>query len=121
DRASEREKLYISAHYYEMVTGQVERAIEVYESWKETYPRDCTPRDNLSNRYTEMGQFEKALSNASESLRLNAKDAFAYQNAENAYEKLDRYDEAKAVAEQAIAQNADSIGVHEVLYEIAFI
>ena len=81
DRASEREKLYISAHYYEMVTGEQQRAIEVYESWKETYPRDCTPRDNLSNRYTEFGQFEKALSNANESLRLNPKDVFAYQNA----------------------------------------
>jgi tetratricopeptide (TPR) repeat protein len=121
ERASEREKLYISAHYYEMVTGQIERAIEVYESWKETYPRDCTPRDNLSNRYTEMGQFGKSLSNANESMRLNPKDVFAYQNAVNAYEKLDRYDEAKAVAEQAIAQNADSLGIHEVLYEIAFI
>jgi tetratricopeptide (TPR) repeat protein len=121
DRASEREKLYISAHYYEMVTGQAQRAIEVYESWKETYPRDCTPRDNLPNRYTEFGQFEKALSNANESLRLNPKDVFAYQNAAGAYQKLNRYDEAKAVAEQAIAQNADALGIHEVLYELSFI
>jgi serine/threonine protein kinase/tetratricopeptide (TPR) repeat protein len=121
DRASEREKLYISAHYYEMVTGEQQRAIEVYESWKETYPRDSTPRDNLSNRYNEFGQFEKSLTNANESLRLNPKDIFAYQNAVGAYEKLDRYDEAKAVAEQAIAQNADSMGIHESLYEIAFI
>jgi tetratricopeptide (TPR) repeat protein len=104
-----------------MVTGEQQRAIEVYESWKETYPRDCTPRENLSNRYTELGQFEKALSNANESLRLNPKDVFAYMNAAGAYEKLDRYDEAKAVAEQAIAQNADSMGIHESLYEIAFI
>jgi len=121
DRASEREKLYISAHYYEMVTGEQQRAIEVYESWKETYPRDVTPRENLSNRYSEFGQFEKALSNANESLRLNPKDVFAYQNAESAYEKLDRFDEAKAIADQSIAQHADSFGVHEVLYEIAFI
>jgi tetratricopeptide (TPR) repeat protein len=68
-----------------------------------------------------IGQYEKAVTNASEAMRLNAKDGFAYQNVESAYEKLDRYDEAKAVAEQAIAQNADSMGVHEVLYEIAFI
>jgi len=121
DRASEREKLYISAHYYEMVTGQSQRAIEVYESWKETYPRDCTPCDNLSNRYSELGQFEKALSNANESLRINPKDEFAYQNAASAYLKLGRYDEVKAVAEQAIAQNADSMGVHETLYELAFL
>jgi tetratricopeptide (TPR) repeat protein len=121
ERASEREKLYISAHYYEMVTGQGERAIEVYESWKETYPRDTVPRDNLALRYSTIGQYEKALANASEAMRLNAKDVFAYQNVSDAYEKLNRYDEAKAVAEQAIAQNADSIGVHVTLYDIAFI
>jgi tetratricopeptide (TPR) repeat protein len=121
ERASEREKLYISAHYYEMVTGQVERAIEVYESWKETYPRDSVPRDNLALRYSEIGQYEKALTNASDAMRLNAKDRFAYQNVARAYEVLGRYDEAKAVAEQAIAQNVDSLGVHGALYDIAFI
>jgi tetratricopeptide (TPR) repeat protein len=121
ERASEREKLYISGHYYEMVTGQIDKAIEVYESWKETYPRDTVPRDNVAIRYSEIGQYEKALTNASEEMRPDAKDRFAYQNAAVAYEKLDRYDEAKAVAEQAIAQNVDSMSVHWVLYDIAFI
>jgi len=121
ERASEREKLYISGHYYEMVTGQADRAIEVFESWKETYPRDTVPRDNVAIRYSEIGQYEKALTNASEAMRLDAKDRFAYQNAAVAYEKLDRYDDAKAVAEQAIAQNVDSFAVHAGLYDIAFI
>jgi tetratricopeptide (TPR) repeat protein len=121
ERASEREKSYISAHYYEAVTGQTERAIEVYESWKDTYPRDTLPRDNVALRYSELGQYEKALTNASDAMRLNAKDRFAYQNVASAYLGLGRYDEAKAVAEQAIAQNVDSFGVHAVLYGIAFI
>jgi tetratricopeptide (TPR) repeat protein/predicted Ser/Thr protein kinase len=121
ERASEREKLYISGHYYEYVTGQADRAIEVYESWKEIYPRDTVPRDNVALRYSEIGQYEKALTNASEAMRLDAKDRFAYQNVADTYEKLDRYDEAKAIAEQAIAQNVDSGVVHAGLYDIAFI
>jgi tetratricopeptide (TPR) repeat protein len=121
ERASEREKLYISAHYYEVVTGQIDKAIEVYESWKEAYPRDTLPRDNVALRYSAIGQYEKALTNASEAMRLNPKDLFAYQNVAEAYEKLDRYDEAKAIVEQAVAQNVDSEGVHTVLYDIAFI
>jgi tetratricopeptide (TPR) repeat protein len=121
ERASEREKLYISAHYYEVVTGQIDKAIEVYESWKETYPRDTVPRDNVAIRYGAIGQYEKALTNASEAMRLDAKDRFAYQDVAGAYEKLDRYDEAKAIAEQAIAQNVGSEGIHSVLYDIAFI
>jgi len=121
ERASEREKLYISAHYYEMVTGQIDKAIEVYESWKEAYPRDTVPLNNVALRYSMIGQYEKALTNASEALRLNPKDGFAYQNVSNAYQKLGRYDEAKAIAEQAIAQKADSDDVHALLYQIAFI
>ena len=121
ERASEREKLYISAHYYEVVTGQIDKAIEVYESWKETYPRDTVPRDNVALRYGVIGQYDKALANASEAMRLDAKDRFAYQDVAGAYEKLDRYDEAKAIAEQAIAQNVGSEGIHSVLYDIAFI
>jgi tetratricopeptide (TPR) repeat protein len=121
ERASEREKLYISAHYYEVVTGQIDKAIEVYESWKEAYPRDTVPRNNVALRYSVIGQYEKALTNASEAMRLDAKDRFAYQNVADAYQKLDRYDEAKAIAEQAIAQNVDSEEVHVVLYNIAFI
>ena len=121
ERASEREKLYISAHYYEVVTGQIDKAIEVYESWKEAYPRDTTPRDNVALRYSAIGQYEKALTNASEVMRLDAKDFYAYQNVAFAYQDLDRYDEAKAIAEQAIAQNVDTLPVHEALYAIAFI
>ena len=121
ERASEREKLYISAHYYEVVTGQIDKAIEVYESWEETYPRDTVPRDNVALRYGVIGQYDKALANASEAMRLDAKDRFAYQDVAGAYEKLDRYDEAKAIAEQAIAQNVGSEGIHSVLYDIAFI
>jgi tetratricopeptide (TPR) repeat protein len=121
ERASERERFYISAHYYEYVTGQIEKAIEVYQSWNETYPRDTIPLDNLALRYSELGQYEKALTNASEAMRLDAKDRFAYQDFAAAYKALNRYEEAKAIAEQAIAQNVDSIVVHMVLFDVAFI
>jgi tetratricopeptide (TPR) repeat protein len=121
ERASEREKLYISAHYFEMVTGQIDKAIEVYESWKEIYPRDTLPRFNVALQYMGIGQYEKALTNASEAMRLDPKSVAPNGALAFAYEELDRYDEAKAVAEQAIAQNVDSIIVHMVLYEIAFI
>ena len=71
DRASEREKLYISAHYYSEVTREVDKALAIYEQWKLTYPRDSVPWDNLALGYEATGQPEKSLSNASEALRLN--------------------------------------------------
>ncbi len=119
-RASERERFYISAHYYESVTGETEKAIQTYEQWKQTYPRGTVAYDNLAIRYSEIGQHEKALSNASEAIRLDPKDHFAYQNLAAAYLALNRFDEAKAVAERASAQGLDSFSTHFALYQIAF-
>ncbi len=100
DRASEREKFYISGHYYGTVTRQVDESIRILDQWKQTYPRDAVPRDNLSLAYSSIGQHEKSLSNALEGLQLDPKDPFAYQNAAAAYQYLGRYDEARTIVEQ---------------------
>jgi eukaryotic-like serine/threonine-protein kinase len=121
ERVSEREKSYISAHHYDEDTREVDKAIEVYEQWKETYPRDTVPWDNLSLRYEAIGQHEKALANASEAMRLDPKDSYAYQNVAEDYERLNRYDEAKAVVEKTIAQGMKVDSSRFTLYEIAFI
>ena len=121
ERASEREKFYILSHYYGEGTGQIEKAIEIYEQWIRTYPRDTIPYDNLALAYSNIGQHEKALNAASEALRLDPKDSYAYQNVAAAYLNLNRIEEAKAVAEQASAQKADSSSTHSMLLDIAFI
>jgi eukaryotic-like serine/threonine-protein kinase len=121
ERASERERFYIAAHHYDEDTREVDKAIEVYEEWKKTYPRDTVPWDNLSLRYQAIGQHEKALANASEAMRLDQKDPYAYQNVAEDYERLNRYDEAKAVVEKAIAQGVNVDTSRLTLFEIAFI
>ncbi len=121
DRASEREKFYISSHYYDTGRRQLEKGVEIYEQWKQTYPRDSVPRDNLALAYESMGQHEKAVANASEAIRLDPKDRYAYQNLASGYQFLGRYDEAKAVAEQAISQKVEPWTIHLILYSLAFI
>ncbi|MGC2181841.1 MAG: protein kinase, partial [Terriglobales bacterium] len=120
DRASEREKLYISAHYYSEVTREVDKALAIYEQWKQTYPRDSVPWDNLALGYEATGHPEKSLANASEALRLNPKDRFAYANVGDAYENLGRFDEAHTVIEQAAAQGLGSPSDAFSLYTMAF-
>ncbi len=120
ERLSELERLYITSHYYRNVTGEVEKAIESYELWKRTYPRDFTPRNNLAVSYLEIGQFEKALAEAQEALRLQPDSAFPYDNVASAYMAMDRFDEAKAIYEQALARNIDSVGVRETLFQVAY-
>jgi serine/threonine protein kinase/tetratricopeptide (TPR) repeat protein len=120
ERASERERLYISSHYYDIVTKDLDKAIEVYEQWTQTYPHDTTPRDNLALRYQAIGQQEKALAVSSEAMRLDPKDVYAYQNSADAYERLNRFDEARAVAEKGVAQNMGR-SLHFTLLELAII
>jgi len=116
DRASERERLYISSHYYDLVTQDLDKALEVYQQWVQTYPRETTPRDNLSLRYEAIGQFDKALDNSSEALRMDPKDGYGIQNIADTYERLNRFDEARAIAEKA---NSHPWSVNFTLYDLA--
>jgi eukaryotic-like serine/threonine-protein kinase len=120
ERASERERFYISSHYYGTFRKQADKYIDTLEEWIRAYPRDGVAQDNLALEEQELGQQEKALANASEGLRLNPKDAYAYQNVAASYQYLNRYDEAKAVAEQAMAQKIDPWSLHMTLYWDAF-
>ena len=121
DRASDRERLYISAHYYEEIARDVNKTVETYEEWKKIYPRDTVPLDNLSLMYYEIGQCDKALANASAAYRLDPKETFASANMANAYRGLNRYDEAKAVLAKADAEHIFPNGAPSFdLYPIAF-
>ena len=120
DRTSEREKLYIQAHYYTEVTIEPEKALQVYAQWRQTYPRDTTPYVNAALAYSELGQPDKALDMASQAHRINPRDRYAYDNMAGAYEALNRFDEAKSIAEQAVAEKADGSAVHFVLTDLAY-
>ncbi len=120
DRASEREKFYIQAHYFTEVTLDPEKALEVYAEWRQVYPRDTTPYDNAALAYSALAQPEKALDLASQAHRINPHDAYAYDNMAEAYEALNRFDEAKSIADEAIADKFDGIAVHFVLTDLAY-
>jgi eukaryotic-like serine/threonine-protein kinase len=120
ERASEREKLYISAHYYES-TGELGKAADIYEQWKQAYPRDNVPSDNLALLYGAIGEQDKSLTNALGAMQIDSKDVFAFQNVAGAYMALGRFDEARAIDEQAIAQKTDSFSTKLIDYNLAFI
>jgi eukaryotic-like serine/threonine-protein kinase len=119
ERVTEREKFYISAHYFDIATGQIDKAIEIYQLWIQTYPRDLIPHDNLSLQYSTVGQYDKALAAGLESHRLDPKDVYAYQNLSSAYLGLNRFDEAKVIIGEGLAQHLDTFLFHLQLYVVA--
>jgi serine/threonine protein kinase/tetratricopeptide (TPR) repeat protein len=120
DRASERERFYIEAHYYDEVTIDLEKAIAVYAQWSQTYPRDTAPYSNAALASAALGRHEKALEFASEGHRVDPQDGYSYDNLASAYEALNRFDEAKSIAEEAVAKKVDGSGIHFVLLDLAY-
>ena len=119
DRASERERLYITAHYYSD-TGQLEKGIAAYELYKQTYPRDGIPYNNLAAIYMPLGQFERALQNAHEAMRLDPGLASGYLNTAAAYAALGRLDEAKATIAVASQRKLGGSSAHIFLAIVAW-
>src|SRR5688572_14001462 len=121
ERVSERERFYISARYYVDVLDDGDRAIEVLELWKQTYPRDFVPRTNLAARYTAIGQHERALEEAREGVRLNPDAGVAYASVAHSAICLDRYQDARAAIDQAQARKLEPPYSRYMLYGIAFL
>jgi tetratricopeptide (TPR) repeat protein len=121
ERVTEREKFYISARYYVDVLGDGDKAIEVQELWKQTYPRDFVPRTNLAARYSAIGQYERALEEAREGVRLNPDAGVAYAGVAHSFICLGRYRDARAAIEQALARKLEPPYGRYMLYGISFL
>jgi len=119
DRASEREKLYIMSHYY-ADAGQLDKGITALEMYKQTYPRDSIPSNNLSSIYLQLGQFENAMQNARLSIDTDPSSVSGYENLAAAYMGLGRLDEAKATLNQAFQHNLNLPILHIQLATLAW-
>src|SRR3984885_5026165 len=120
-RVSEWEKFYIESHYYHFVTGDLEKAREVYELWAQIYPREMVPPLNLGVIYQTLGQHEKSLTEFRQALRLSRSDSLNFANLVLGYIHLKRLDEARATAAEALSKNLDSADLRNDLYELAFL
>lgn len=119
-RTSENEKLSIEVLYYEFDANDLEKAAETAELWKQTFPRSWQPYHSLSDIYFGSGQFEKAVENGREAVRLNPNFAAAYTNPAGALVRLNRFAEAKELYRQAMANNLDHLAYHFFLFWIGY-
>jgi eukaryotic-like serine/threonine-protein kinase len=121
ERASELEKLYISSHYYEIASGEIDKSTEVYQLWKRTYPRDSIPTNNLAVDNSWMGKYDQALGYAQETMRLDPNSAFSYGVLGGAYIGLNRFAEAKAIRQKEVELKLDAMNSHTDLYVLDFL
>ncbi len=94
------ERFSIEAFYYYFYTGELEKAAQTYELWQQTYPRDDLPYRELGILSGRLGNWNKAVEEHREALRLEPNDVFNYGNLAFDYTALNRLDEAEAVYKQ---------------------
>ena len=121
DRTTEVEKFYITDKYYNNVLSDLRNTIENYLLWIQTYPRDWSPRNNVSVAYLSQGDFQKAAEQAREALRLQTDDVLPYVNLIEAYGKLNQLEDAKAVYQQAADRKLDSAALREGRFLVAYL
>jgi tetratricopeptide (TPR) repeat protein len=121
EKVSERERFGIEGFYYFYVTGELEKAAQTFELWQQTYPRNEMPYGDLGVISATQGNYEKALSEYSESLRLEPNSVVSYGNLGNAYVNLNRLDEAEAVYKQADERKLQNEALLAGRYLLAFL
>ncbi|HEY6946675.1 MAG TPA: winged helix-turn-helix domain-containing protein [Candidatus Acidoferrum sp.] len=116
---SEREKLLIEENYYDSVTGDLVKARRSAEVGAQTYPRDPGFLVSLILDSRALGQYEAALKEGLELLRLSPHNSSGYRFLASTYLCLNRVEEAETTVKEAHAKGLDSRLAPD-LYGIAF-
>jgi serine/threonine protein kinase len=120
EKVSERERFSIESHYYMTTTGELEKAVRVFEQWQQTYPRDYLPYVDLGFVSACMGNLQRSLQQSLEAMRLEPNDENNYVNLGGTYMASNRLDDAEAVFKQADERHLEGEQMLQYRYQLAF-
>jgi eukaryotic-like serine/threonine-protein kinase len=120
DRVSDREQYRISSLYFDDATSEEEKAIEGYELWAKSYPRDFVPLGNLGVIYANLGQYDKSIAEAEAAQRLES-TRIGYGNLASFYIAVNRLKDARQTIQDAQQKNFDGLVLRSDLYSLAFL
>jgi len=121
EHTTEREKLLITSYYYQDVTGELDKAAQVYRDWIESYPRDLIAYGSLAILYLQQGEIEKSIETNKQFLQLSLDNVVAYENLAQALLAAQRFDEARKTLNDAQARNLDDLDIHVYKYVLGFV
>jgi eukaryotic-like serine/threonine-protein kinase len=122
DRASDRERFFITAMYDRQVTGNLEKAHQTLALWAQTYPREVVPPSLLSGFATQgLGKYEESIEAARKSITLDPDVTPAYINLAYSYFYLDRMGEAENILQRALERKLEIPELFLLRYYLAFL
>ena len=92
---SERERLYLTGHYQEVVLGNLPKVVETLQEAIQAYPAQIDNYININVAYQTLGQYEQGLVNAQKAVELDPQDSIAAENLLADLVSLGRMDEAR--------------------------
>jgi len=101
NRVTEQEKASIETRYYQYVTGDKEKAVQVQELWMRNYPERPGIPHRLASLYIELGLYQKAIDTYQTAIRLDPTRANAYAGLAVALLAVGRIEDAGAVLSEA--------------------
>jgi len=120
DRVSDRERFRISAFYFQYVTGEMDKAIEAYELWARSYPREMVPHANLGSLYASVGQYDKSITETETAQRLGP-TITNYSNLASDYVAVNRIKDARLTLQEAQKNHFDGLFLRSEVYALAFL
>ena len=101
ERVTEAESLSIASRYYLYVTGEQEKAAQVYELAVQNYPQSAGALNQLGTTAGELGRYEQAVNSLRAALTLDPARASTYANLATELLALNRAEDAAAVLAEA--------------------
>ncbi|MGH9502817.1 MAG: protein kinase domain-containing protein [Terriglobales bacterium] len=122
DRASDRERFFITTLYQRNVTGNLEKGQQTLRLWGETYPRDRDAHGLLAGFATQgTGQYEKSIEEANIALGIDPDFSPGYVNIAFANFFLDRMAEAEKTIRTAGERKRETPDLLLLQYYVAFV
>ena len=113
-------RFIVETLYYDLGTGEMEKAYPLYEQWVQTFPLDPRAHINFSFFLQGLGEYERAVVESREAVRLLPSVA-TYANLVATTILANRLDEAKAAYEDAEARGIADPSLHSLRHLIAFL
>jgi len=122
DRATDRERFFITTLYDRHVTGNLERELQTLRLWQQTYPRDRDAH-GLASGYALQGtgRYEESIEEANISLGIDPDFTFGYTNVAFAYFYLNRFAEAETARQRSLEHKREPFELFLLRYYLAFV
>jgi tetratricopeptide (TPR) repeat protein len=122
DRVSDRERFFISANYELQVTGNLERTLEICESWARSYPRDIQPYGILGAMlYPTYGRFDKGVEAANHLVEIDPDFVIGYLQLEFNHQFAGRLRQAEDALGRAAQRKLEIPELAVQRYDVAFV